>query len=149
MLSPTSVTVTRTLSNRDKKEKASLSRNSSNKDRDCVKYINERNSNNVSCVKSNCLPISHHSFSLQLKDMDDDSEAEKLSPLLVNGVADEKDSSPKIALHIDGVESSIDTDTEADLDEPKVRPLYISESRFFNCFFLHRKKLPTNWIRKR
>lgn len=48
LLSPTSVT--RTLSNRDKKEKTSLSRNSSNKDRDCVKYINERNSNNVSCV---------------------------------------------------------------------------------------------------
>lgn len=48
LLSPTSASTT--FSGREKKEK-SLSRNSSNKDRDCVKYLNEKTSNNVSFHK--------------------------------------------------------------------------------------------------
>jgi hypothetical protein len=47
LLSPTSASTT--FSNREKKEK-SLSRTSSNKDRECVKYLNEKTSNNVSVL---------------------------------------------------------------------------------------------------
>lgn len=46
LLNKRSPTITRSASNKDKK---SISRSSSNRDRDCVKYINEKSSSNVSC----------------------------------------------------------------------------------------------------
>ena len=47
LLNKRSPSVTRANSNSNR-EKKSVSRSSSNRDRDCVKYINEKNSNNVS-----------------------------------------------------------------------------------------------------
>lgn len=46
LLNKRSPSVTRANSNSNR-EKKSVSRSSSNRDRDCVKYINEKNSNNV------------------------------------------------------------------------------------------------------
>lgn len=50
-----------------------------------------------------------------LQDLDDDSEAEKLSPLLVSNKIELKEKLPQIALHNDA-----DTDAEGDLEELKV-----------------------------
>ena len=59
-----SVELKKTASN--SKDKKSLTKNLSLRDRDCVKYVNEKSS------------------------MDEDSEAEKLSPLLVNDKPEEE-----------------------------------------------------------
>ncbi|CAO1427125.1 unnamed protein product [Diamesa hyperborea] len=94
LLNKRSPSVTRANSNSNR-EKKSVSRSSSNRDRDCVKYINEKNSNN---------------------DLDDDSEAEKLSPLLITDDTANDGSLPQDALHMDGIEDSID-DTDTDAEE--------------------------------
>ncbi|CRL07618.1 CLUMA_CG020583, isoform A [Clunio marinus] len=85
LLNKRSPTVTRSSSNN--KEKKTISRSSSNRDRDCVKYINEKSSSN---------------------DLDDDSEAEKLSPLLIT---DDRTSGK--SLRVNAVEDSVD-DTDED-----------------------------------
>lgn len=71
--------------------------------RDCVKIINEKNAGTTATNES--------------AEHDDDSDAEKLSPLLnskLNSVI--KDATNASPLHIDGVEESID-DTDTDMDE--------------------------------
>lgn len=64
------------------KDKKCLTKNLSLRDRDCVKYVNEKSS------------------------MDDDSEAEKLSPLLVNDKPEEE-IEEKISMHKSPTEQSI------------------------------------------
>ncbi|XP_037025658.1 E3 ubiquitin-protein ligase MGRN1 isoform X3 [Bradysia coprophila] len=83
--------------------------------RDSVKIVNEKNAAN-----------------LQPVDVDEDSDAEKLSPLLdpkVNEVFN-NNKIPNSALHIEGVDESIDdTDTEVDdHDEKKTRPILTTDN---------------------
>lgn len=82
LLNRRSPTVTRSASNKDKKN---VSRNSSNRERDCVKYINEKSASNVSSTSLRNSMKKNYFLILFFgnQDLDDDSEAEKLSPLLI------------------------------------------------------------------
>lgn len=103
---------------RPKSQSRSLANN-----RDSVKIVNEKNSNNIKVIrKSFFLSINlFHMMSVQLQDPDDDSDAEKLSPLL-NPDKNENFNNNNhhgSALHIDGVDESID-DTDTDVEDQKV-----------------------------
>ncbi|KAJ6638151.1 E3 ubiquitin ligase, partial [Pseudolycoriella hygida] len=82
--------------------------------RDSVKIINEKNAAN-----------------LQPAEVDEDSDAEKLSPLLDPKINDgfNNNKIPNSALHIEGVVESIDdTDTEIDDHEKKSRPVLTTDN---------------------
>lgn len=104
LLNKRSPTVTRSTS----KEKKSISRSSSNRDRDCVKYINEKSASNVSDKRQQFDDLRQQFFNFSPQDLDDDSEAEKLSPLLIT---DER--STELNLRMNGVEDSVDDTDDA------------------------------------